>query len=213
MWQHGFVSCFTPYCYPDNTSSQNTLYYRTSPLCLPKGAPWNVVHSTYNCGLISNCLFLRIIPNKCAALAPFPARSQDYSGGQTHSAHVLCVHRNWCSFDLTQEIERFISTRNDTGIQVLFSFASGRFAVQLSVCAASCNPVYLHPLVLCMRPQRTRTWLEISAGSASQWWMTQSSHSAKSSQCISVYFFLTCKPTPTVGHCIIGFVWFIATNP
>lgn len=37
------------------------------PLGLLEGGPWNAVRPTYGYGLISNCLFLRIIPNGCAA--------------------------------------------------------------------------------------------------------------------------------------------------
>lgn len=47
-----------------STCSQNTLH---CPQRLLKGEPWNAICLTYNYGLISNCLFLRIIPNGCAA--------------------------------------------------------------------------------------------------------------------------------------------------
>lgn len=53
--------------------------YIICPLSLPKGGPWNAVRPTYNYGLISNCLFLRIIPNGCAA-KPLSTLSWDYSG-------------------------------------------------------------------------------------------------------------------------------------
>lgn len=117
---------------------------------------WNTVHPTYNCGLISNCLFLRIIPNGCAA-KPLSTLHQDYS--MLKLTVLMYVPSNWCNFDLRKEIEGFIGdvmTEKYNG--ALFPSPVCRPIVRLRKCAsASCNPVYLHPPALSTRPRRTRT--------------------------------------------------------
>lgn len=122
---------------------------------------------TYSYGLISNCLFLRIILNGCAA-KPLSTLSWDYSSFEASGSHV-CVPSNWCNFDLRKEIEGFISTYVMTAVH--FFLSGGAVCcpiVSLCKCAnASCNPMYLHPLALWTRPRRTRTWREISASSSS----------------------------------------------
>lgn len=122
---------------------------------LPKGGPWNAVCPTYNYGLISNCLFLRIIPNGCAA-KPLSTLSRDYSSFKRAvlmyvspaTGAILIWGRRLR--DLSVNTER---QRNTTVHFFLSSEAVCCPIVSPCKCAnASCNPMYLHPLALCIRP-------------------------------------------------------------
>lgn len=132
------------------------------------------------------------------------------------SSHV-CVPSNRCNFDLRKEIEGFITTYVMTQ-----KYNSALFLSSEAVCcpivssckcaSASCNPVYLHPLALCTRPRRTRTWREIRAGWTSHWWRESrlcTRHSIHSwtilpSFSISVFFLMSCETSTFCQYDVIS---------
>lgn len=123
----------------------------------PRG-PCEAALPSNNHSLISNCLFLRIIPN--GLQSPFPLW-----------AGIRAVWRPCSSCMCPQQLVQFWFEEGDWGIYlyVMTQKYNGavsppwprQFAVQSS---ASCNPVYLHPLALCTQPSTTRTCREISIG-------------------------------------------------
>lgn len=128
--------------------------YTTLPLGQRKGGPWNAVHPTYNYGLISNCLFLRIILNGCAAKPPlhFEPGLRQF---EVQSPRV-CVSPATGAILIWRRRLRDLSVhtwRHRSAAAHFFPAQARRFAVQAIVCAsvpsASCNPVYLHPRALC----------------------------------------------------------------
>lgn len=116
--------------------------YIICPLRLPEGGPWNAARPTYSYGLISNCLFLRIIPNGCAA-KPLSTLSWDY--GSLRAAVLMYVSPATGAILIwggDWGIYQYI--RNDTEIQQrTFSSPTRQFAVQSSVCASVPVPLVI----------------------------------------------------------------------
>lgn len=117
--------------------------------------PKPTVRGVLNCNLISNCLFLTIIPNGRAA-KPLSTLSQDY--GFLKPAVLAYVSPATGAILISGWRLRDLWVRNDGNTPARHSL-SGEVAPsnRQSAQVCPCNPMYLHPLSLRTRLRRTRT--------------------------------------------------------
>lgn len=137
------------------------LHIRMCPLRITNGAPWNAVCLTNNYGLISNCLFLRIIPNGCSAEPPL-----HFEPGLEPEA-CMCPQQ-LVQFWLTVEIEGFIGTYVMTRKYncVLFHLRPGILLSNHQSMQVAKIPliIHVHTVLLTTGSRRTRTWRRFKAG-------------------------------------------------